>query len=327
VKGLKRQIIIMVLVSLVVFFVGSVGGQAAEPASPKKAVMELRGTIRVSGAWALYPMMMRWVEEYKKAYPNLRIDVSAGGAGKGITDTLSNFVDIGMVSRDIKPEEIARGVVFVPVTKDAVLPVMNAKNPVVSRILEKGVNKKVFEGLWIQGSPMTWGKITDTSSNDKIQVYTRSDACGAAETWSLYLGKTQEDLRGTGVYGDPGLSEAVLKDINGVGYNNLNYAYDMKTGKPIAGLQIIPIDVNGNGKVDITEDLSTKDKAIKAIRTKVYPSPPARDLFLVAKSEFKGASAHFVNWILTDGQQFVDEVGYIKLTDTQIKNARKLVGK
>jgi len=26
----------------------------------------LQGTIRVSGAWALYPMMVKWVEEFKK---------------------------------------------------------------------------------------------------------------------------------------------------------------------------------------------------------------------------------------------------------------------
>jgi phosphate transport system substrate-binding protein len=327
VKHLKKDLVVIVLALVVVFLGWGGKGLAVEPASPKKTVTELRGMIRISGAWALYPMMVRWAEEYKRAYPNMRIDVSAGGAGKGVTDTLASFVDIGMVSRDIKAEEVARGIVFVPVTKDAVFPVMNVKNPVASKILAKGINKKVFEDLWIQGSPVTWGKITDTGSNDKIQVYTRSDACGAAETWALYLGEAQEDLKGTGVYSDPGISEAVLKDINGVGYNNLNYAYDMKTGKPIAGLLVIPIDVNGNGKIDTAEDLSTKDKAIRAVRTRVYPSPPARDLFLVAKNEFKGLSAHFVNWILTDGQRFVDEVGYIKLTDIQIKNARKLIGK
>lgn len=33
-----------------------------------------RGTIRVSGAWALYPLMVRWGEEYLKIYPEIRID-------------------------------------------------------------------------------------------------------------------------------------------------------------------------------------------------------------------------------------------------------------
>ncbi|MCK4445390.1 MAG: hypothetical protein KAW09_12655, partial [Thermoplasmata archaeon] len=42
--------------------------------------------IRVSGAWALYPMMVRWGEEYRTVNPELRVDVSGGGAGQGMTD-------------------------------------------------------------------------------------------------------------------------------------------------------------------------------------------------------------------------------------------------
>jgi phosphate transport system substrate-binding protein len=188
------------------------------------------------------------------------------------------------------------------------------------------VTKKIFQDLWIEGVEITWGKIAGTASKDKVQVYTRSDACGAAETWALYLGQKQEDLKGVGVYGDPGISEAVVKDVNGIGYNNLNYAFDMKTGLPVAGLQMVPIDVNGNGKVDPAEDVSTKAKAIKAVVSGVYPAPPARDLYLVTKSEFKGAAARFVGWILGDGQKFVNEVGYIKLSDSQIGAARKKIG-
>ena len=42
-------------------------------------------------------------------------------------------------------------------------------------------------------------------SKEKINVYTRSDACGAAEMWAKYMGKKQEDLKGIGIYGDPGM--------------------------------------------------------------------------------------------------------------------------
>ena len=51
-------------------------------------------------------MAVRWAEEFRKIYPDVRIDLSAGGAGKGITDALNNMVDIGMVSREIYNEEI-----------------------------------------------------------------------------------------------------------------------------------------------------------------------------------------------------------------------------
>jgi phosphate transport system substrate-binding protein len=293
-----------------------------------KAKGSIRGTIRVSGAWALYPMMVRWAEEFTQIHPEARIDISAGGAGKGATDAISGLVEIGMVSRQIKPEEIKKGVFFIPVVKDAVFPTMNGENSVLRKGLAKrGVKKKTLINLWINGIPSTWGEIVGGESTDKVQVYTRSDACGAAETWAQYLGgKQQEDLKGVGVYGDPGLAEAVRKDRNGIGYNNLNYAYDAKTGLPLAGIQIIPLDINENGRIDADEDLTTKNRAILAVSSGRYPSPPARDLYLVTKARFKGLAQEFVRWVLTDGQRYVDEMGYIRLRNAQILEALKKLG-
>jgi len=295
------------------------------PASAKGSSLE--GTIRVSGAWALYPMMVTWGEEFGKVHPKVRVDISAGGAGKGVADALANLVDIGMVSREINPEEVKKGGFFIPVVKDAVFPVLNQANPVFEKdLLSKGVKKKTFIDLWISGRDLTWGEIAGTNSKDKVQVYTRSDSCGAAETWAQYLGgKNQEDLRGVGVYGDPGLAEAVRKDLFGTGYNNLNYAYDTKTGLPLPGLQIIPVDVNENGKVDPEEELKTKNQAIQAVMSGRYPAPPARDLYLMTKERFKGPAREFIRWILTDGQKYVDEAGYIKLKEIQIAEALKKI--
>lgn len=50
---------------------------------------ELQGEIQLSGAFALYPMAVKWAEEFRKIHPKVRIDISAGGAGKGITDALA----------------------------------------------------------------------------------------------------------------------------------------------------------------------------------------------------------------------------------------------
>jgi len=284
--------------------------------SPKSRSQE---TIRISGAWALYPMMIRWADEYKKTHPGCQIDVAAGGAGKGIAEALTGLVDIGMVSRNIKPEEIQRGAKYIPVVKDAVFPIMNANNPIMQEVAAKGLKKKQFMALWIEGQSLTWGQLTSGKNNDSVHLFTRSDSCGASETWAAYLGKHQENLKGVGVYGDPGITEAVKKDILGVGYNNLNYAYDMKTGLPQKGIRIIPVDINENGQVDPEEDLSTKEKAINAVRKGLYPSPPARDLYIVVKGQFSGAVREFALWILKDGQKFVDEVGYIRLSDAQIQ--------
>lgn len=327
-KWFSKKFVLPLLALLIVALAAGCAKTDQKSSGTADTKQELQGTVKVSGAWALYPLMVKWGEEFEKLNPKVRVDISAGGAGKGAADALGGLVDIGMVSREIKQEEVDQGGFFVPVTKDAVFPTINEGNPVLWKGLSgKGIKKQTFEDLFIKGKSVTWGEIAGTEAKDKVQVYTRSDSCGAAETWAKYLGnKKQEDLKGVGVYGDPGLAEAVKKDPNGIGYNNLNYVYDAKTGLPVAGIQVVPIDTNENGKIDPEEDLKTKAKAIRAITDGVYPSPPARDLYLLTKDEFKGVTGEFVKWILADGQKYVEEVGYIKLAPGQIEEAQAKLG-
>lgn len=281
-----------------------------------------QGTITVSGAWALYPMMQRWAEEYQKLNPDIQFDISAGGAGKGMTDALAGAVDIGMVSRDITPEEEAKGAYWVPVVKDSVFPMVSTDNPVLQDLLTKGVTKETFQKIYITGEITNWGQVVGREDvTDAITVYTRSDAAGAPEVWAKYLGKKQEDLLGVGVYGDPGVLDAVIKDPLGIGYNNLGYAFDNVTGATVAGSVAVPIDVNENGVADPDEILETKTEAIEAVARGKYPSPPARPLNLVTNGKPSLIIQKFIEWILTDGQRFVGEAGYVQLTAEQLNEA------
>jgi phosphate transport system substrate-binding protein len=154
---------------------------------------------------------------------------------------------------------------------------------------------------------------------DEIHVYTRSDACGAAEMWAKFTGdKLQEDLLGIAVNADPGLLEAVIKDPLGIGYNNLGYAYDLASGNPVSGAMIAPIDLNTDGKADANELLETMPEAMEAVATGRYPSPPARPLNLVTLNKPTGLVQTFILWILTDGQAFVGEAGYVQLPPEQL---------
>jgi phosphate transport system substrate-binding protein len=280
---------------------------------------QTRGTLTISGAFALYPMMTRWAEEYQKVNPGVQFNISAGGAGKGMADALSGAVDIGMVSRDVTPEEETQGAYWVAITKDAVFPVVNAQNPILADLMQSGLTQAAFTGIFITGEIKTWGEaIGKAEITDEIHVYTRSDACGAAETWAKYLGSKQENLLGIGVFGDPGLLDAVIKDPLGIGYNNLNYAYDMASGKPIDGAAILPIDVNSNGQTETGETLTNKADAVTAVADGKYPSPPARVENLVTKGKPEGLAKAFIQWILTDGQSFLEEAGYIALPPEQL---------
>jgi phosphate transport system substrate-binding protein len=272
------------------------------------------GTISISGAWALYPMMVRWAEEYQLAYPGIRFDISAGGAGKGMADALGNAVDIGMVSRSIYPEEIKKGAFAVAVAKDAVMLTVNQDNPVLADLQRRGVTQETLVGIYITGEVTTWGQVVDRSEvTEPIHVFTRSDAAGAPATWAEYLGGQQEDLLGVGVYGDPGLLDAVIKDRLAIGFNNLNYAYDLESGRPVTGATVITLDANSNQRVDPDEQCTTKNQAVESVSLGHYPSPPARPLYLVTRGKPTGLVQGFIQWILEEGQQYLDEAGYIAL--------------
>ena len=79
--------------------VGCSGGRQKNRVIEGESGQELVGTIQLSGAFALYPMAVKWAEEFKKLHPGVQIDISGGGAGKGMTDALAGVVDIGMVSQ------------------------------------------------------------------------------------------------------------------------------------------------------------------------------------------------------------------------------------
>ena len=276
--------------------------------------------ITISGAYALLPMMQVWADEYQKLYPDIQIDVSGGGAGKGATDCLGGMVDIGMISREAQPDELEKGGIFFPVAKDAVVPTINAKNPVLEEIKKKGINHDMFIRLFIENDVKTWGEVVGTDAKQPVKVYTRSDSCGAAESWAKYLGgKKQENLKGVGVSQDPGLLKAVMDDPNGIGYNNYSYVFDMKTGQMNPGVWIAYIDINGNGAIDNDETYDTREKLQAAIKSGFYPHPPARPLYLMTKGNPQGPTKNFILWVLTDGQNFIDSAGYMKVPEDLIK--------
>jgi phosphate transport system substrate-binding protein len=308
----------IILTTMVLGFVA--GGCAKKPQTVSSG-SQLRGTISLSGAFALYPMAVKWAEEFRKLHPQVQIDIAAGGAGKGMADCLSGTVDLGMVSRAINPAELEKGAFPLAVTKDAVVPTINRTHPAIAELLARGITQQQAADIWVTGKITTWAALSGGKCTEPIHIFNRSDACGAAETWAQYMGKKQEDLTGFGVFGDPGVVEAVKKDPLGIGYNNVNFAYDAATKKPMDSIAVLPLDINGNGKIDPEESFyDNRDALTKAIATGQYPSPPARVLYLVSKGKPQDkALVEFLKWILTDGQAFVSEAGYVNLAPEMIQ--------
>ena len=308
---------ILVAASMLLAACGGTAGSSATNAPSAEGA--LSGTISVSGAFALYPMMTVWAEEFTKIHPDVQFDIQGGGAGKGMTDTIAKAVDIGMISRSIKDEETTQGIFWVSVTKDAVFPIISSENPVATQILEKGISQEIFNKIYITEEIKTWGEVIgDPAITDEIHVFTRSDASGAADQWAKYTGgEAQEDLKGVGVNGEPAMVDTIIKDPLGIGYGNLNSIFDLGNGSIVPGIVIPPIDIDENGKADAVEIYKVKEDAFGAVANGTYPSPPARFENLATLGKPEGLTLAFIEWILTDGQQYLESAGFVPLTPEQ----------
>ena len=272
-------------------------------------------------------MAVEWTNEFSARHPAVRIDLSSGGAGKGMTDVLNGMVDFAMLSREPHDEEREKGAIDFTVAKDAVLPVFSASNPLRDKILAHGITADDARKIWITGEYTTWGQLLGTTDNNPIHVYTRSDACGAAQTFAAWFGAVQEDLGGTAVYGDPGISKAVIDDALGIGFNNMAYAYDSETLKMQTGLEVLPLDIDGDRSVTDEEKLyTTRSTIAKAIEEGRFPAPPSRNLYLVTNGvPADTAALEFLKFVITDGQAFNEPNGYVRISNASTRESmRKL---
>ena len=278
----------------------------------------LSGSITISGAWAIYPTAVAWAEAFQKKHPGVRIDISAGGAGKGAADTIVGLADIGMVSRDPDPAELQKDILAVYILKDAIFPVISEKNFYLKELSEKGIKRQTLTDIYIAGTTKRWGQIivptiwpqrqiVGTKADKPIHVYTRSDSSGAAASWAAYLGKKQEGLRGVGVYGDPGLLDAVQRDPVGIGYSNFGFVFT-REGPVLPGLKVVAIDANENGKADPDEICETRARAVTAIAAGRYPAT-RKNYFFIRKNAAP-LVGEFIRFVLSEeGARIVDEVG------------------
>ena len=65
-------------------------------------------TIKVSGSTTVLPIAQDAADAFMAAHPGTNIQVSGGGSGVGVQQIGDKLVDIGMSSRDLTPDEIAK---------------------------------------------------------------------------------------------------------------------------------------------------------------------------------------------------------------------------
>ena len=211
---------------------------------PVETKSKISGSFSISGAYALYPLVRKWSDDFMKINPAVKIVVTPGGTGQGIEDLLAKKNQLAMISRPLTNEEQTDGIWVLPVAKEGVAPIVNQKNPFIKRILQRGITPEKLINLFTGGKSMTWGELLDTTVKEKALVYTRADESGAADVWANFLWKEISDLKGIKVVGDSEMIKSIQANPLAIGYCNFSYAFEPVTGERIKDIQVMPIDLN-----------------------------------------------------------------------------------
>ena len=241
-------------------------------------------------------------------------------------DVTLNKADLGMYSKDIAGEP-PNDIMFLKVAIDAVVAVTNNSNPFLDQIRKHGITRAQFADIFCSQNIESWGELCHIGENDRIITFIRSDLCGAANIWSEFLKCDQEDLSGIGVYGDPGMINAIKTNPLGIGFLNMKYVYDCFTGEIYDGLAVLPIDFNSNGSIDPDESFYDNLGVLNAaIEEKRYPFPLARDLFFLVSPDYRHPEAlQYLDWVFNEGQTMITKTGYLAQPDTVIQRQQKII--
>jgi ABC-type phosphate transport system, periplasmic component len=272
-------------------------------------------------------MVEVWADIYEDQ-TDTAFDISGGGTGVGVSDLFNEQVNIAMMGREPFEEETERGLVAVPMLIDTVVGTVNQNNPVIDQIQSQGLTRAEMEAIFTK-EVTNWGELfEDVDVDEEIVVYGRSDASAAYKKWGEFLGGdgeayTQDELEGLSdgnFNGDQPVAQALGDTENAIGMNNINYVYALESGELDGEIRPIPLDGDGEGLSEEEYFYDTRGEFLAAVERGDYPAPPAREMWLAANGEYGAEAAAFVEWVLTDGQQYVSENGYVPLEQNRLED-------
>lgn len=102
---------------------------AGEADSPGKVETDSRkGRIVIAGSTSVAPLMDVLADKYMKYHPKVKIEIQQTGSGAGITSVLAGACDIGISSRELTEEEMAKGARASAIARDGIVVIVNQQN-------------------------------------------------------------------------------------------------------------------------------------------------------------------------------------------------------
>ncbi|HTE30305.1 MAG TPA: hypothetical protein VK666_08020 [Chryseolinea sp.] len=286
---------------------------SAQSSDNKKSVTPTSSTsspkvVVVTGNRFSYKLVQKWIDDYSRVQPDVQIIIEARGSSDPTTYQILAEVYV--------PEEAVKKTrEYINVGRYAILPVATSNSEFANHFVEKGLSEGVIKQIFFKDI------YADKENQENIEapytVYTRLQKAGVPLVFAKYFGFQQTDINGNAIAGaDEHLVKALLRDPNGVTYLPLTLIYDQQTRKPIDNVTVLPVDLNGNGKVNGDEKFyADLDKVIEQLEAKEsgeIKNIPIEYLHLsVDKKTVTPEAIEFLKWVNENGKGYLHEFGYL----------------
>jgi len=285
---------VLVLICAAVLLVGVLTGcgrpaENEEPGTGQPAGGGVSGNITVNGSTSVQPLAEELLQAFKTKNPDASIDIQGGGSGVGIKSATDGVVDIGMSSRELKPEE--KSLKEFKIAVDGIAVIVNPANGVTNLTMEQ--IKKIYTG-----------EITDWKevggNEGRITVVSREEGSGTRGAFIELTGvevkegdnKVDKTVSSAITQGSTGaVMTTVAGDPNAIGYASFG------SSKGKNEIKMISVD----GKACTEENIYAGEYKI------------SRPFLMLTNADPKGLTKSFLDFILSpEGQDVVAKHGYLK---------------
>lgn len=311
--------------------------------------IELNG----AGATFPFPLIDTWRVEYQKIKPEININYQSIGSGGGIKQFTEKTVDFGATDAPLTSLEMEKApeAVHIPETIGSIIVSYNIPEAPNKGLKLTG---PILADIYL-GEITKWNDPQIQTLNpdlflpaQNIIVAHRSDGSGTTFVWTDYLSKVSNEWKaqvgkgksvqwptGIGAPGNEGVASTIKSTPYAIGYVELSYA--LATRMTYAYLEnqegnfIEPsIDSVRTAVASSATLLPRGDESWEQVSTTDAPGkdsyPISSFSYLLLYKELSTnpridsldkarALVDFVSWVITDGQQFADDLGYVALPD------------
>lgn len=227
-----------------------------------KIASGVSGNLSSIGSDTLANLMTLWAEDFKRAYPNVNIQIQAAGSSTAPTALTEGTANFGPMSRDMRDQEIeafeARHgykPTAVPVAIDALAVYVHKDNPITGMSIEQ--LDAVFSSTRKCGAASDinkWGHLglDGAWENRDLQLFGRNSVSGTYGYFkSVALCKGDFKNSVNEQPGSASVVQSVSTSVNGIGYSGIGYRTSSVRTVPISKRAgEAPVEANAANSTD-----------------------------------------------------------------------------